>query len=83
MSERTKNAEAMIASLSPEELLQALRTVPESTKRLIVEGLSEDEERAQGWSAELMRRAHAAHAGTNKTSSVEEHLDRLRARLLK
>jgi ATP phosphoribosyltransferase len=83
MSDRVNQAAAAFRALSHEERLKVIRTVPESEQRLIVEGLSEDEENAEGWTAELMRRAQEAHAGTSKTSSVDEHLDRLRARLLK
>jgi hypothetical protein len=75
MSERAKNAEAMIASLSAEELLQVLRTVPESTKRLIVEGLSDDddgESDARAWAAEIDRRVHAVLSGEERSYSLAE-----------
>jgi hypothetical protein len=84
MSDRAKSAAEMIASLPAETLVQALRLVPESTKRVIVDELfEEDAESAEAWSSELIRRAQLAHAGASKTSTVEAHLSRLRARLLK
>jgi hypothetical protein len=75
MSEQAKNAAAMVASLSAEELLQALRTAPESTKRLIVEGLSEDddgESDARAWAAEIDRRVHAVLSGEERSYTLTE-----------
>jgi putative addiction module component (TIGR02574 family) len=71
-------------------LVDEVRDLPPSERRLVRDLLEDDDEEEESeassssaWSAELIRRAEAAHAGTGKTSSVEEHLARLRARLLK
>jgi putative addiction module component (TIGR02574 family) len=70
-------------------LVDEVRDLPPSERRLVRDLLEDDEEEqseassSSAWSAELIRRAEAAHAGTGKTSSVEEHLARLRTRLLK
>jgi Putative addiction module component len=85
MSERAKNVEAMIASLSAEELLQVLRTVPESTKRLIVDGLSGGDEPiksiSRAWGKAIANRISDIDSGQVKMIPIDEVIAEARERV--
>lgn len=77
----------MVASFSAEELLQALRKAPASTKRLIVEGLCEDDEEevsseaSRAWGKEIAKRIEDMDSGRVKMISSSEVMAEGRALL--
>jgi Putative addiction module component len=85
MSERAKEAEAMVARFSAEELLQALRKAPESTQRLIVDGLSggdePTEEVSRAWGKEIASRISDIDSGRVKMIPIDEVIAEARERV--
>jgi hypothetical protein len=83
MSERAKNAAEMITALSKAELVEAIRLVPESAKRVIMDELLDDEETGEdvsrAWGKEIASRIDDIDSGRVKLIPYEETLARARA----